>query len=1049
MPRLTSVRQRLALSALAVGACWTTSVAAQDAGLDDPFAIAGVPTPADNPANDASAPEGGERPAPDGGEPGDEPAPSPVDLPLIDLSLMRTDEFTLLYFDPAQTYLTPYVGRAVANSLAFHEKLFDWKPWDSTTVLLKDFSDYGNAAARSSPNNAVLFDVAPLGLTYETFSPGERFYTLSNHEMAHVATMDVWNSRDAGWRKFFAGKPMPVEEHPETILYNFLTTPRVSTPRWYLEGSAVFLETWMAGGLGRGQGAYDEMVFRAKVRDDARIWSPVALESKGSNSDFQVGVNDYLYGTRFFSYLALTYGPEKVLDWLRRDEASAGFYATQFRRVFGLKLEDGWNDWIAWERKFQSGNLDALAKYPFTPVEPLADRGLGSVSRVFFDERSNSLIGAFRYPGVLPHVGRLSLSTGKIERLADIKGAMLYSVTSLAFDPDTRTAFYTEDNYAYRDVLAIDVDTGKKRMLLRDRRIGDLAFNRQDKSLWGIRHQNGLSTLVRIPAPYAGFNQVATFDYNETPFDLDISPDGTMLSASVGLSNGKQTVRVWQIETLISGGLESGLEGLFDGGVAAPLAQFDMPPATPESFVFAPDGKSLYGTAYYTGVSNVFRYDIATGEIAAVSNASTGFFRPLPLDDGSLIVFDFAGEGFIPTRIAPEARDDLGTIVFLGAEVARLHPEVRDMAAGSPARVDLDAIVTERGKYRPDRERKLAARYPFVAAYKGDAVAGLHFTFEDPLQFKQVTIDLAISPTEDLSLSERLHGEIAFETLNWTARYWHNRVSFYDLFGPVERSRKGDAIELGWRKSVVYDPPRVLELFADLNGYVGLETLPNAQNVAGPSELLSFQAGGHYVNETKSLGAIDHEKGVGAELVVGADYGNDAVFPGIRTGFAIGRPLPIRNSSVWLYTHAGAVGGPAENPLGSVYFGSFRNNYVDDREIKRYREWDSFPGFEIDEIDARRFAKAVAEWNLPPLRFAELGTSSFHLSSLRPAVFAGMLATDSAFGGARTYGTIGGQIDLNMTVSLRLPMTLSLGAAKGIDGGNFRGTEWLVSLKVL
>ena len=125
--------------------------------------------------------------------------------------------------------------------------------------------------------------------------------------------MDVWNERDACWRRFFGGKPMPVQEHPESILYNYLATPRVNVPRWYLEGSAVFMETWMAGGFGRAQGAYDEMVFRAMVRDDAHFYSPVGLESEGISVDFQVGVNDYLYGTRFFSYLALTYSPEQVV----------------------------------------------------------------------------------------------------------------------------------------------------------------------------------------------------------------------------------------------------------------------------------------------------------------------------------------------------------------------------------------------------------------------------------------------------------------------------------------------------------------------------------------------------------------------------------------------------------------------------------------------------------------------------------------------------------------------------------------------------------------
>ena len=93
----------------------------------------------------------------------------------------------------------------------------------------------------------------------------------------------------------------------------------------------------------------------------------------------------------------------------------------------------------------------------------------------------------------------MDLATGKLTKLQEIKGMMLYKVTSLAFDPDARTAYYTEDNYAFRDIIAVNVDTGKKRMLLKDARIGDLVLNPTDKSLWGIRHQNGYATIVRIP----------------------------------------------------------------------------------------------------------------------------------------------------------------------------------------------------------------------------------------------------------------------------------------------------------------------------------------------------------------------------------------------------------------------------------------------------------------------------------------------------------------------------------------------------------------------
>jgi hypothetical protein len=111
----------------------------------------------------------------------------------FEMDVQETDDIRLLYFDPPQTYLTPYVGKAFHNSMAFQRYIFDWEPYDKTTVLLKDFSDYGNAAARSSPNNAMLIDVAPLSRTFETFTASERVFTLMNHELVHVATMDVWN----------------------------------------------------------------------------------------------------------------------------------------------------------------------------------------------------------------------------------------------------------------------------------------------------------------------------------------------------------------------------------------------------------------------------------------------------------------------------------------------------------------------------------------------------------------------------------------------------------------------------------------------------------------------------------------------------------------------------------------------------------------------------------------------------------------------------------------------------------------------------------------
>jgi hypothetical protein len=961
----------------------------------------------------------------------------PPDASGIDLTTLETKNLNLLYFDPFQTHLTPYIARSFENALSFHMKMFDWEPWEPTTMLIKDFSDYGNAGARSSPNNAVLLDVAPLSISMETFTPGERFFTITNHELAHVAVMDVWNRQDARWRKFFHGKPMPIQEHPESILYNFLTTPRVNVPRWYLEGSAVFFETWMSGGLGRAQGGFDEMVFRAKVRDDDRFFSPLGLESEGVAIDFQVGVNDYLYGTRFFSYLALKYGPEKTVKWLRRDEDSKAFYAAQFKHVFGLRLDDAWDDWIAFEHEYQRANLARLSAYPLTETVKLSPRGLGSMSRGFVDARTNSLIAAFRYPGKIGFLGRMDLATGALKPLQEIKGMMLYKVTSVAFDPDARTAYYTEDNYAYRDLIAVNVDTGRKRMLLRDERIGDIVLNPIDKSLWGLRHENGFATIVRIPPPYAGYNQIHSFPYGQVPFDLDISPDGKLLSASFGQINGTQTVRVWKIADLAP------------DAEPAEVARLALPPSVPEGFVFAPDGKTMYGTSYYTGVSNVFRFDIDSQKYDAVSNSSTGIFRPIPQADGSLIAYEYSGQGLQPVRFRPQVQNDLGTIEFLGIRVIRERPELKDWAVGSPAKIPLDDLITGRSKYNSSRRMKLAGMYPIVEGYKGAVSPGYFFHFEDSLQFRQIDASISVSPFNSLGTKDRLHARVKLKTLNWELQYAHNGADFYDLLGPVERSRRGHVFSARYEKIVVYDPPRQLDLWGSGAVYLGLERLPSAQNIVSPSNIVSFEAGASYTNTRQSLGGVDHEKGIAWRAVSNLDIAGGEIFPKLHGGIDYGVPLPLSNSSAWIYLHGGQAWGTRESPLAAFYFGSFRNNYVDDRPVKRYREIESFPGFEIDEIAARRFVKATAEINLPPIRFAEIGTPAFYLSYVRPAAFAGAMATQSPDGRSHRYYNVGGQLDFNFNVALRLPMVFSIGAGGGWADGDYRKTEVLASLKVM
>ena len=259
---------------------------------------------------------------------------------------------------------------------------------------------------------------------------------------------------------------------------------------------------------------------------------------------------------------------------------------------------------------------------------------------------------------------------------------------------------------------------------------------------------------------------------------------------------------------------------LEQGNSEEPVATLALEPSIPENFTFTPDGKALLGNSYYTGVSNVFRFDIATGKYEVLTNASTGFFRPQLRPDGSLLVYDYTGEGFNPSIVQPQVREDLAVVRLLGNQVVTAHPELKQWGVGSPAKVQLDQLITERGTYDPLKRMRFDAHYPIVSGYDRKAAVGYYFHLADPLQFRQLSASVAVSPYK-VKGSERLHADLEFQTPYWKLKYWHNLADVYDLAGPVLRSRKGDAFIASYNRPLIYDPPRQLDVFGSASAYFG------------------------------------------------------------------------------------------------------------------------------------------------------------------------------------------------------------------------------------
>jgi len=950
----------------------------------------------------------------------------------------ETDYLRLVYYGRAHSFLVSHTARCFENSLRFHRNLFGYTPSEKITVLLHDLSDYGNGGAGTSPRNRISLGIAPISYEYETTPANERINATMNHELAHIVASDKSNSYDNIYRHILGGKVPVSSDHPLTVLYNYLTVPRRAAPLWYHEGIAVFMETWMAGGLGRALGAYDEMVFRTMVRDSSRFYLLQGLESEGTQVDFLVGVNSYLYGTRFFSYLAFQYGPDKLIEWVSRANGSKGYYAAQFKSVFQTTLDEAWRAWIDWEKEHQNDNLGTIRAYPVTPSRPITMRPLGSVSRGFYDRASKRLYCAVNHPGEVAYVAAIDVTTGEVQKLQDVKGAAIFFVTSLAYDSSSQTLFYTTDNNGWRDLVSLDIATGKSRTLIKDARVGDFVFNQSDSSVWGVRHFNGISALVRIPRPYQEWNLVYAFPYGKDIYDINLSPDGGLLAGSLSEISGRQTLISMDTRQLLEG------DTLYH-------TLYDFKNTIPENFSFSPDGRYLYGSSYYTGVSNIFRYDIVADSMDALSNCETGLFRPIFVSDDSLIAFLYKEGGFLPVMIPNKPLADVNAITYLGQMVVRKYPALESWNVGSPAWVQLDSLVSDSGRYHEWSYMGLSSFYPIVEGYKDFPAAGAQINFSGPLELDQIGLSFSYSPQQALPAGERIHLKAVYRHVNWTLFANHNAADFYDLFGPTKTSRKGYAVGGNWQKSLLYDPPRTMSLAANVSYYGGLERLPEYQNVlTSYDRFLAVGLSLGFQNQEASLGAVDYEKGAAWQFRFTDKYVERRHFPRFVANLDVGTPLPVHHSSLWLRNSAGYSPGDVMQPLANFYFGGFGNNWVDHRAVKSYRRYDAFPGAAIDEISGTSFLKSMVELNLPPLRFRQFGIPSLYATWARLAVFTSALRTNfvkNEF--RRSVYDIGSQIDLRIVLLSHLEFTLSCGYAAWIERGAPWVDEFMVSLKVL
>ena len=970
----------------------------------------------------------------------------------------ETDEARLVFFDKNLSRYIPHMIRMFQNGKARHEQIWTtdsvYVP-EAPLLLLTDWEDDGNGGATPLPTSLIQIGMAPLSMSYYINPSSERYRQLFNHEYTHIVMGDKYNRKDLAWRRLFGTKVGTESAHPISALWSYKSVPRWYAPRWYHEGIACFMETWLGGGVGRSLGGYDEMYFRSIIDGGHELFSVVGLETEGTTMDFQVGANAYLYGTRFVNYLATTYGYEKLISFYNRTADSRTFFGSQFKHVYGQSLRKVWDDWRVAEKAHQEANLAAIRKYPITETTQLTQEPLGSVSPFVYDSVNGKAYAAMNAPGDFAHITELDLHTYQQRKVVDVNGVQLYNPAFVALDTKGQRLIYTSNNSKMRALEVFDLKTNKVVKKRKYQRVNNIVYDNASDCLYGLFSNAGSQSIVRYDREIENAEVIYAFPFGVSVFDMDVSHDGKMISVTTQGDNGEHTLLLFRTDDLAM-------------AIFKPEKLVTWDDSNLGQFRFSLDDRYLIGSSYYTGVSNLWQIELATHEMKMISNTDIGLFAPLEIAHDTLMALEFERDGMRPVLLQRQVVNDANAVELFGQKAYENNKEALEslgVLKKEPRKIEFGDVYNSIIPYRVLKEMKFAGAYPTVTGFtdksawnKVTPVVGYRFIFNDPVGLSSLKMGVGVSPWSTNALKNQFHFDLQWKYYFWTMTAAWNHTDFYDLAGPMRTSRKG------YMASVAYDYTNSLTIpytkgyGFSVGAYGDMDVLPLYQEIDVDEGVKSMQTVSAYGKMSKlrtSLGGVMKEQGYSLGMQGYGYLAGGSFYPSVEATADFGTLVPIdRNTSFWLRTAAGHSFGKAESTFGNSYFGGFRNNRLDYKESFQYRTSKAMPGADIDAIPAHSYAKATAELNLRPIRFNNLGTVFCYPTWIQCSMFGTGLSTWNPDTSHKMYYSAGVQLTTELVFLNYLKTTFSIGyghlfAPKNSPIGSRHGNELMISLKLL
>ncbi len=551
-----------------------------------------------------------------------------IDDPDLDYYTITTPHFYIHYYDGLEG-LARRTAIAAEESHQVLSPLLDWEPANRTHVMVIDRLDSANGFARVFGRNFItIFGMPPQADSVLGYYD-DWLRVLMYHEYVHILHLDT-NPGIPQWVNRIIGK----QYHPNSVM-----------PRWYIEGIAVYLESYRTG-AGRVQSPLFRMWLRTAALEDSLF---TLGQSTGLPIQWPSGSAPYLYGTFFIDHIVRNHDENFIRDFNHRYGGRVLPFALNrtTKDITGRNFDEHWESFTAEALGEARARQVAIKAAGETTLTLLTDGG-----------------GRNRYPAIRPGRGgvtfhRADLTTHPVfaalpnsqaspQTIFDGTG----SAGPSAWSPDGETLYFsrttiTKNVYSYQDLFAFTPSTGEVNQLTETDRAREPAISPDGRWLTHIRNRAGSMELILRPLDDPGPEQILLGRDDHDPKD---DAHWQQISRPIFTADSRGIIFSWwrldrRQRDLFLVDIESGeIDQLTDS------PSHDMDPH------LGPDGL-LYFTGDVDGIFNIHAMDLDSREIWQVTNVVNGVFSPVVTPDRRWIyVHAYTHKGFEIARFAHPQR---------------------------------------------------------------------------------------------------------------------------------------------------------------------------------------------------------------------------------------------------------------------------------------------------------------------------------------------------------------------------------------------------------